>query len=121
MQHKKMIYPSEIHAMGLVYDANKALGIPSYRQNRKAVMKMVSGVVDDEMEVKTETDDNQEPAVDKFPKGHVALKLEEDANALRKSNFRYDGEDSKKNLKRYLNISLHSDYQRARLNGLPTW
>jgi hypothetical protein len=88
MKNKKLIYPSEIHDMGLVYDSNKALGLPSYRQNRKTVMKIVNGFVEEDLDDVVKTEPTEDTPAAQFPKGHVVQKLEEDANALRVSNYR---------------------------------
>lgn len=66
--------------IGLGWDANKVLGIPSARAERKKLIKQLHGFVEEENP--TEATEIQRP------KGHVMQQMEEDANALRESNFR---------------------------------
>lgn len=67
--------------IGLGWDANKVIAIPSARAERMKMLKQMHGFVEE---------DNQptEPTEIARPKGHVMDEMEEDANALRVSNFR---------------------------------
>ena len=66
--------------MGLAYDANTVLGIPNTKNEILKVAKKVFGEESEELQQASEESNR--------PKIHVAKTLEEDANALRVSNFR---------------------------------
>lgn len=71
--------------MGLVYDANKSLGIPSSKLARiKLTKKLNNGFLEED-----QSDNEQQPRQRSVPKKHhVAEDLEKDSKALRESKFR---------------------------------
>lgn len=72
--------------MGLVFDANKALGLPNNRENRKKVIKLVNGFYEEDLESSDE--EGEEKVKTPRPKGFVAEQLEKEANELVESKFR---------------------------------
>lgn len=67
--------------IGLGWDANKVLGIPSARTERKNMIRKMHGFIEE---------DNPSTELEeiKRPKGYVMEQMEIDANALRESKFR---------------------------------
>lgn len=66
--------------IGLGWDPNKVIKIPNSHEDRKKVMKKMHGFV--------EEDNKDELQPVKRSKSFVMEQMEEDANALRESNFR---------------------------------
>lgn len=67
--------------MGLAYDSNKIIGIPTAKQTRMQQIKYVNGFVEEDI--------NDVPKKQRYhSKDFVAKKLEADANDLRESGFR---------------------------------
>lgn len=75
---------ANLNEIGLGYDPNKVIKVPNNKQDRLKMVKLVNGFVEEE--------DGKKQAAEEVarPKGYVMEKLEEDANALRESGFRYD-------------------------------
>lgn len=69
--------------IGLAYDSNQVLKVPSAKAQRVKLVKLVNGFLEEDGNAKTVKTD-EVPRL----KGFVMDKLEEDANALRESNFR---------------------------------
>lgn len=69
--------------MGLSADPNKAVPIPSFKQERLKAAKIVNGFIEEEI------DENDKVAVKKTRRReYVAKQLEEDANELREPQLR---------------------------------
>lgn len=73
---------ANIRDIGLGFDANQVLKLPSAKAERIKLVRLVNGFVEEDVATKTE-----QAAVPR-PKGYVLEKLEADANALRESHFR---------------------------------
>lgn len=74
---------SNLNDIGLGYDANKVLAVPSAKADRVKLVKLVNGFLEeDDLVTKVQ------PADVPRTKGFVMEQMEEDANALRESHFR---------------------------------
>lgn len=72
---------NDINQMGLIYDVNKALPVPSYKSERLMRKKVDNGFVEEDQS-------DSEGEVNKYPKQEVVDELEKTAKALRESKFR---------------------------------
>lgn len=77
---KRTTLTTNINQMGLVYDVNKALPVPSYKFERVKKKKVDHGFVEED-----QSGSEEEAA---HPKQEVANELEKKAKALRESKFR---------------------------------
>lgn len=75
---------TNIDQMGLVFNVNKALGMPNYKAERLKRTKMGNGFIEEDQSAS----DDEESLRVKFPKQSVAEELETNAKALRESKFR---------------------------------
>ena len=66
--------------MGLVFNVNKKLGTPNYKQAKTAINKLVNGFVEEDVV--------REDEIKECPKKHVVDRLEKNAKELRESKFR---------------------------------
>lgn len=73
---------ANLNEIGLGYDPNQVLKVPSAMGERIKFKKLLNEPIQEVMEKKVE--ENVTPR----PKGFLMEKLEQDANALRESNFR---------------------------------
>lgn len=72
---------NNLNDIGLARDPNKVIKVPNVREQRLKMVKIVNGFM--------EEDNANKPVVEIVrPKGFVMQQMEEDANALRESNFR---------------------------------
>lgn len=74
---------TNIGQMGLVFDVNKALGMPNYKADRLKQTRIKNGFVEED-----QSDAEEEEAEVKFPKQRVADELEMKSKELRESKFR---------------------------------
>lgn len=74
---------TNLKEIGLAYDSNQVLKVPSAKEDRVKLVKLVNGFLEEDGNAT-----KLKPAEVPRPKGFVMDKLEEDANALRESNFR---------------------------------
>lgn len=72
---------TNLKEIGLAWDPNKVIAIPSARSERIKMIKQMNGFVEEDNAAAA-------PAKVHRPKGHVLEQMEIDANALRASNFR---------------------------------
>lgn len=72
---------TNLKEIGLGWDPNKVIGIPSARSERIKMIKQMQGFVE-------EDNPPEEPIEVRRPKAHVLEQMEIDANALRESKFR---------------------------------
>lgn len=84
--------------MGLAFDTNKALSVPNNREQRKHIIRVINGFVEEEdLDIKEEEvtdeedvleEDDKTQSKSKRVKAYVAEKLERDANEYVESRFR---------------------------------
>lgn len=81
--------------MGLVFDTNKSFAVPNNRADRKKIVRIVNGFMEEDLsdnEIKKEelSDEDEEPQNNKSgrTKEHVAKILEQQANEFVESRFR---------------------------------
>lgn len=87
LDHRKTL-TGNISDMGLVYDVNKALGIPNYKADRlrKRKIELVHGFVEED--ASGSEDEEEASAAQRFPKQQVVDDLESKSKELRESKFR---------------------------------
>lgn len=73
--------------MGLVFDANKALAIPNFREERRKVARIINGFVEEDASSDGDSEHQQVSTPEK-PKKHVAETLEAASKELVESRFR---------------------------------
>lgn len=67
--------------MGISRDPNEMLAIPSTKQRRLQMIKLANGFTEEDVD---------EENLESRPKSKVVEQLEQDANELRESQFRYN-------------------------------
>lgn len=72
--------------MGLVYDVNKAMGLPNFKADRLKKTKLVNGFAEEDQSGSESDEDGS--IGEQFPNHQVVDELEKNANALRESKFR---------------------------------
>uniref|UniRef100_A0A336KAS8 Nucleolar protein 16 n=1 Tax=Culicoides sonorensis TaxID=179676 RepID=A0A336KAS8_CULSO len=92
---KGMSLSKNLDDLGLVFDSNKALGVPNNREERKKIIKIVNGFMEEDtsdLDVKKEEfSDEEEIEIKKKSsrsKEYVAEKLEQEANEYVESRFK---------------------------------
>lgn len=66
--------------MGISRDPNENMAIPSSKQKRLQMVKLANGIVEEDVDEQKQT----------LPKTKVVEQMEQEANELRESQFRYD-------------------------------